>query len=209
MATMQTNLRTFQDDMIRRFTSLNLATNRRLTELETHLTSTEQHSEMTTQHLQDLTEQICNRQEVDTLVSNKTDHLRNHHDTTINQLRTNLNTRSDALKVQFETQLTTGLNGLAAHFDTAIDRVIERLGTQSNARSDNLSAHFDNVINRLEARLNPALDNLRLDIGGNHTTVHRVEESCAGISDRMDALNEQIQDHVARTEALKLEVRAG
>jgi hypothetical protein len=94
-----------------------------------------------------------------------------------------LNTRSDALNNQFETRL--------------------------NARSDALSTQFDTAIDRLETRLNPTLEDLRLGIDRNRTIVHQVEEHCAGVRDRLDTFDENTQDLLARTEELKLEVRAG
>jgi DNA anti-recombination protein RmuC len=214
MTTMRDNLRVFQDDMTRRFNSLDHSTNRRLDALEADIsnnrfgplrqrvtefqetieqrfdaldanlgprfndidqsigrleqsTCTRQQPERITQLLQDLGRQTArHRQEIGTIMNERTDALRNHFDTNINRFETRLNARSDALR---------------NHFDVTINQFETRL----NTRSDVLRNRFDTTINQLEIRSNPRLDTLRVRVDTIHTTIRQLEESCTAVHQRL------------------------
>lgn len=208
MTAMRDNLRTFQDDMTRRFNSLDHSINRRLDALEADIPLRQRMTEFeetVTQRFDALDanlrprfndidqsigrlggQTVRHRQEIETIMNERTDALRNNFD----RFETRLNARSDALR---------------NHFDVTINRFETRL----NTRSDALRNHFGTTIDQLEIRLNPRLDTLRVRVDTIHTTVRQLEESCTALHQRLVTLNGNAQDLLERMQELKLEVRAG
>ena len=202
----------FQERTDQRFNDLDADLDQRFTQL-TQSTSTRQQSERMTQLLQDLGRQTtCHRQEIETLMNEKTDALRNHFDTTINRFETRLNTRSDGLRNHFNTtinQSETRLNARSDDLRNNFNTTINRFETRLNTRSDALTTRFDTAIDQLENHLNARLDALRDRVDTSHANIRQLEELCNTVQQRLITLNENDQDLLVRIQELKFEVRAG